>query len=386
MNPNTNPVRKKANVKVIVILVAAVLLCGGIAGLVVYLHGLQAQPAKTVDSDDALIQSEGGSSRQFPVSFSNNSICAVGATEKRICVLTQDTLNFVSSNGKKDSPIILGYAEPTLRTAGKYGIVYDRLSGRYLMFGEKGTLVEDQSKAKSQIMTAAIAENGNYAIACRGEDSASLLTYYNKKGKVLFSWACAKEHIVSIDISENGKDLLCAALSAENGEILTKVYLLDIYETETKWEYTLNAAAAMQCSFAVGNDVIVVCNDKRVILDTKKNELTATYVYPSTLLSYASDAAGNTAIVTLKFGSFDTYEVTVLNNNNKTVYTYETDERIVNLCCKGKRIYLLTEKSLIAVNGSGKGNAIAETNGVEIGLCLKDNKVYHYSVGYLYKS
>ena len=107
MNPKTNPARKKANVRVIVILVAAVLLCGGVAGLVVYLHGLHAQPVKTVDSDDALIQSEGGSSRQFPVSFSNNSICAVSATEKRVCVLTQDTLNFVSSNGKKDAPIIM---------------------------------------------------------------------------------------------------------------------------------------------------------------------------------------------------------------------------------------------------------------------------------------
>ena len=327
-------------------------------------------------------------SKGFPVSFSSNSIKDIAVIGSDIFVLTADTISKVSSSGAFESPQVLNYVEPVIKSCGNFGLVFDRMTGKFVVFNGKKTLYTGQSENEQQIITADIADNGNFAIASRGTDSASLLTYYNKSGEVLFSWACSKEHIVSVDINSNKKDIVCAALNAENGEILTRLYLLNIYKTDTEWEYSLNGSAAIECFFASSdNKVVAVCTDKRLILNTNKDEQEPKACeYPSTVLNCKSDENANTVIVTSKFGSFDSYEVTLYSDSNKAEYTFETDERIIDVACVGKHSYLLTDKSIIRVGSSGKGSVVADLNDIELGLDVMNGDIYHYSLGYLFKN
>ena len=325
--------------------------------------------------------------KTFPITIPGNDISDVRPIGNAVCILSGDALTFVKPNGKTYGTTALSYVEPVLKTAGAYGFAYDRLSGRYALFSDKKILVQGQSITKAQITTACVADGGSYAVACRGEDgAASILTYYSKTGKVLYSWACAKEHIVSVAISSDGRRLLCAALGAESGAILTKLYLLDIYSTEIQWQYTLNDAAVIDCSFSEGNRVIAVCSDKRVILDSKSGEILSVYVYPAELLHYTSDVSYGAVIVTLKFGSFDVYEITALDNENRVIYVYETTERVVDVDLHQTRLALLTEDSVVSVNGGGFGLRLGRTSGVEKGVCCHDDRIYHFTVGVLNRS
>lgn len=336
---------------------------------------------------DSVKKSTANYQKGFPVSFSSNNINDIATVGSSIFVLTDDTISKVSRAGKFDSPHVLNYAEPVLKSCGKYGMVYDRMTGKFEVFNSKRTLCTGQSESARQIMTAAVAENGNFAVASNGTDCASLLTYYDKHGNVIFSWACSKEHIVAIDIAPNEKDIVCAALNSENGEILTKLYLLNIYKNETLWEYSLNGSAAVDCFFSSSDKVVAVCTDKRVILDTRKeNQEPRTYEYSSTALNCKSDENANTVVVTSKFGSFDSYEATLLSGNNKVEYVFETDEKIIDIACSGKRTYLLTESKIIKVGGPRSFSVVAELDNVELGLEVSNGDIYHYSLGYLFKN
>ena len=301
-------------------------------------------------------------------------------------VLTDETLSLVTPTGAYQMLKVIGYVEPVIKSCGKYGLVFDRLSGKYLLFCNAKILLEGESEEQAQILTADVAADGSFLLATKGKESASMLTYYSKDGEKLFRWICAKDHIVSVCLAENRHDILCAALNAKNGEIITKLYLLDTYSDQTQWEYTLKSAAAIDCFFVSGSKVAVVCADCRVVIDTKKSKPQPNvYEYPASLLAVDSEGE-NTVIVTPKFGSFDAYEVCLLNGSNKESYVFHTDARIIDVRCVGKRSYLLTENAVLVVGPSGKGSVITQIPGVERGLDVLSGHVYHYSLGYLFKN
>ena len=132
--------------------------------------------------------------------------------------------------------------------------------------------------------------------------------------------------------------------------------------------------------------MIAVCSDKRVILDSKSGEILSVYVYPAELLHYTSDVSYGAVIVTLKFGSFDVYEITALDNENRVIYVYETTERVVDVDLHQTRLALLTEDSVVSVNGGGFGLRLGRTSGVEKGVCCHDDRIYHFTVGVLNRS
>lgn len=392
--------RKKRSLRSILAVVLVVVLCGGLVGGV-WMLVKQRDEKQTPQSIEAVqaveetpqVQAENDvtaparvKAKGFPVSFSSNAIRSVSAVGAHLYVLTDETLSLVTSTGAYQLLKVIGYVEPVLRSNGKYGLVFDRLTGKFLVFANDKILYENESEKKSQILDAAVAADGSFLVACKGDESASYLTYYSPEGEPLFQWSCAKDHIVAVSLAENKRDILCAALNAENGEIITKLYLLDTFADQTQWEYKLKGAAAVECFFASSNKVGVVCTDRRVIIDTKKKKATPNeFDYPETLLALDSDGT-QTAIVTPKFGSFDAYEVRLLNESNKEAYVFETNARVIDICCVGKRTYLLTENAVVAVSAGGKGTIVTPIGDVELGLDVLNGQVYHYSLGYLFKN
>ena len=326
------------------------------------------------------------SEKGFPVSFSSSGIKDIKAVKNNIIVLTKEMINCVSKNGSHVFSEVLNYAEPVLKVSGKYGIVYDRLSGKYTVFNNRKILFSKSTENESQIITAQISPSGNYAITSRNSDSASLLSYYDKNGKLIYAWACSKEYIVAVDIAENKKNILCAALNAQNGEILTKVYLLDVTKEETQWETELEATAAIDCFFTSPSKAVIVCNDKRVALMLKKDRPPVISSYSSGVMNYSSDSSGNSAIVTSKFGSFDSYEVTFYNSSNAITGSAVVKEKIIDIKCIGQKAYVLTSNSVITVSASGKISTKIELDDVELGLEVSGMNIYHFSLGYLFKN
>ena len=292
--------RKKSSLRSLLAVIFIVVLCaclvGGVWMLVKQREEKQTpqaiKPVQAVE-ETPQVQAENDvtvpsrvKAKGFPVSFSSNAIRSVSAVGAHLYVLTDETLSLVTSTGAYQLLKVIGYVEPVLRSNGKYGLVFDRLTGKYMVFANDKILYENGSEEKSQILDAAIAADGSFLIASKGDESASYLTYYASDGKPLFQWNCARDHIVAVSLAENKRDILCAALNAENGEIVTKLYLLDVYSDQTQWEYKLKGAAAIECFFVSSNKVGVVCTDRRVIIDTKRKKAEPNeFVYPETLLA-----------------------------------------------------------------------------------------------------
>ena len=338
------------------------------------------QANEAIAAADGETQTRTASGRSgFPLAFSGGSILDVKSGSGGLFTLTKDALFFVSTTGAYRTPFLHSYAKPVLKTGGKYALVFDRLTGDFTLCDARRSISSGHSENGQQLSTAAVSKKGEILLAAKGGNYASLLSYYNRRGELLFSWECAREYIVSVAIAENRSDLLCAAVGAKNGEMYTKLYWLNIGKIDTVWETTLTGTAGTECAFAGGNDVLLVCADKRLLIDTKaKKEPVREAAYPAAA-AFCHTAKGMTAVVNQKIGTFDTYEITVLGKNNKTVAFAQTEQHPLSVFCNGKHAFLLTDTGVYRVKRNGKLKELCELSEMERGLVMVGGDTFHYN-------
>ena len=102
----------------------------------------------------------------------------------------------------------------------KYGVVYDRASSKYFVFDEKGLVYEGVSENGKHIITAAINNRGEVAFVTKSDDSACHVSLADKTGEIVYAWACGEEYGVSLDVSPDGKEILCGAIGLSIGFLI----------------------------------------------------------------------------------------------------------------------------------------------------------------------
>ncbi len=365
------------------ILVGAVVLTS-----VLIILGALAFSADKVISDDTvssenseLLSTVSENEMGFPVTFSNNDIIRVESFSSRIFVLSKKFITCVSDRGSVRFNHIFTFTNPEMTVSEKYGLVYDRASSKYFIFTEKGVIYEGETENKKHIITAKINNRGDVVLVTKSDDSACRVSLTDKKGKVLYIWACAEEYGVSVDLSEDSREILCGTIGSENGAVYSKLYLLETYSDSDVKEMTVKDNAVVDVRL-MGRKVIATCNNSRTVFTVRSSGITEEAVlYPSKIISFAGDKSGNTAVVTNKVGSFGTNEITVYNKNNDITYVGFTDEEIVDVICRGKKVYLLTGSAIYESSSDGTFEAVGTKEISGEGMVICKSRLYYYSTG-----
>ena len=298
-------------------------------------------------------------------------------------VLTKKLLTSISASGKVKYLSSFTYVEPTMISGNKYGIVYDRASAKYMLFDKDKVLHSGETNDKNHIITAAINDNGSYVLVTKSNKAACNVCVYGKKGKLLYIWRCSDEYVVSADISDDAKDIICAGIGAADGVVYTKIYHLNIYQDKHVNEYTIEGSSVVDVKINSVDNIIASCDNSRLIIDLSTDESKPNIVkYSSQAMACDSNETGYTAVLNHKFGSFDKNQITVYDKKNKAVYNCEIESHVSDIICKGKKVYLLTDSSIVEVS-SGKSKIMTQTEVSGKGLVVCENKLYYYSTGSL---
>ncbi len=318
----------------------------------------------------------------FPVVFSNNDIIQCEAFDSGIFVLGKKILTCVSAEGKVRYNKIFALSRPEMAVSEKYGIVYDRASSKYFIFTRKGIIYEGESENGKHIITAKINNQGDVALVTKSDDSACRVYLADKKGEVKYIWSCAGEYAVSLDIASGGEEILCGTIGSEKGKVYSKLYLLNIYSDSVKEEYYIDGSAVVDVKL-LGRKLIAVCDNGRYIFNTRDDSETAESAaeYTSGIIAVSSDNSGNTAVVTKKSGAFGTDEITVYNKNNEISYRGYTDEAVIDVLCRGKRVYLLTDTAILDSQSDGTFTNVSSEEISGEGMVICKSRMYYYSTG-----
>lgn len=373
--------REGSGVVLICVVVLTALLI--ILGALVFSADRVIDDEKLSSENSELLSTVSSDEMGFPVTFSNNDIIRVESFSSKIFVLGKKILTCVSDSGKVKFNRIFTFTKPEMTVSDNYGLVYDRASSKYFIFNGKGVIYEGESENKKHIITARINNNGDVAFVTKSDDGACRVYLVDKKGEELYIWACAEEYGVSIDLSDDGREILCGAIGSENGEIYSVLYRLETYSDENAAEYRLDGSALVDVRL-VGKKAVVTTDKSRSVYtfrgSSAKDEHTD---IPETATAFYSDKNGNTVIVSDKVGTISRKEIRVYNKNNDIIYVGFTDEEVVDVICRGKKVYLLTDKAIYESESDGSFSAVGTKEISGEGLVICKSRLYYYSTGHI---
>ena len=316
-----------------------------------------------------------GSGEGYPYSMNGIKIVDADVTNSDVVLVYDDSIKILDSTAKELSNVAHAYDHPVMHSN----------SGRILLYDEGGKKFRVQSKTRVlyekeldyMILTASIGKEGSVAVATRTEGAESMLTVYDKNHEEVFVWTCAKEHIISCDISDNGKLYAVSVLGVKNGSVYSRVHLFNKKsETiEATFEYVDSAISSVQflsneTLMVLGDNVCEIINDNEV-----KEKIDVSVNTPSRL--YISD--NNTAVLVLsKYSSTTQKIIDVRNKSGAEVFTKEIDGLVKSVSTDGKYVAVLTDSTLQIYNMKGEmcGSASVNTDAEKVIVSGRSTYVY----------
>lgn len=317
-----------------------------------------------------------GSGDGYPYRMNGIEITDAGVTNSDLMLVYDDTVKVLDSTAKELSNLNHDYDHPVLRSNSGRALIYDE--------GDKSFRVQSKTKVlyekelQYMILTGSMGKDGTVAIGSRANDAQSMLTVYNTKAEEIFVWKCAKENIISCDVSDNGKYFAVSVLGVNNGSVYSRVHVFNKNDNTPKatFEYADSAISSVQflsneTLFVFGNNICEVIKGDKV-----KEKIDVSVNTPYKL--YISD--NNTAILVLsKYASTTQKIIKVYNKSGSELFTQEINGLVKSVSTDGKYTGVLTDEQVqIYNNRNGKlcGSADVNTDAEKVMISGRDTYVY----------
>ncbi len=316
-----------------------------------------------------------GSGDGYPYRMNGVEISDAGVTNSDLVLVYDDTAKVLDSTAKELSNLPHTYDHPILSCNSGRALIYDVGAKSFRVQSKTRILYEKE--LEYMILTGAMGKDGTVAIASRAKDAQSMLTVYDSKEKEIFVWKCAKENIISCDVSDNGRLFAVSVLGVDNGSVYSKVYIFNKNKEEPKasFEYVDSAVSSVQflsneTLFVFGNNICQVIKGEKV-----KEDIDVSVNTPYKL--YISD--NNTAVLVLsKYSSTTQKIIKVYNKSGSELFTQEIDGLIKSVSTDGKYTGVLTDENVQIYNKKGKmcGSASVNTDAEKVMISGRNTYVY----------
>ncbi len=316
-----------------------------------------------------------GSGDGYPYRMNGIEISDAGVTNSDLILVYDDTVKVLDSTAKEISNISHTYDHPIMSCNSGRALIYDIGAKHFRVQSKTRTLYEKE--LDYIILTGAMGKDGTVAIASRTKDAQSMLTVYDSNEEEIFVWKCAKENIISCDVSDNGKLFAVSVLGVDNGSVYSKVYIFNKRDTEPKatFEYKDSAVSSVQflsneTLFVFGNNICQVIKGDKV-----KENIDVSVNTPYKL--YISD--NNTAVVVLsKYSSTTQKIIKVYDKSGSELFTQEIGGLIKSVSTDGKYTAVLTDENVQIYNKKGKlcGSASVNTDAEKVMISGRNTYVY----------
>ena len=316
-----------------------------------------------------------GSGDGYPYQISGMVIGDATVTNSDLVLLYDDSVKVLDTTAKELSSISHKYDHPVMQSNSGRVLLYDEGGNKFKVQSKTRTLYEKETKY--MILTGALGKDGSVAIATRAEDAQSMLTVYNSKEKEIFVWKCAKENIISCDVSDNGKLIAISVLGVENGSVYSKVYIFDKRKDTPKASFTYQDSAVSSIRFLSNETLFVLGNNVCSVIKGEKEEKINVSVNTPYMIHISDN---NTAVLVLsKYSSTTQKLVNVYDKSGRELFSNEIDGLVKSVSTDGKYVGVLTDNNVQIYNMKGERVGLANVNTDAEKVIVSGRNTYVYS-------
>lgn len=316
-----------------------------------------------------------GSGDGYPYQISGMVIGDATVTNSDLVLLYDDSVKVLGTTAKELSSISHKYDHPVMQSNSGRVLLYDEGGNKFKVQSKTRTLYEKETKY--MILTGSLGKDGSVAIATRAEDAQSMLTVYNSKEKEIFVWKCAKENIISCDVSDNGKLIAISVLGVENGSVYSKVYIFDKRKDTPKASFAYQDSAVSSIRFLSNETLFVLGNNVCSVIKGEKEEKINVSVNTPYMIHISDN---NTAVLVLsKYSSTTQKLVNVYDKSGRELFSNEIDGLVKSVSTDGKYVGVLTDNNVQIYNMKGERVGLANVNTDAEKVIVSGRNTYVYS-------
>ena len=331
----------------------------------------------TVGDKISLAFSELRSGTGYPYSINGAEVLDVGMSNSDLIILYDDRVKILNSTAKEVSSISHKFDHPVINSNSGRILVYD--AGGKEFFVQSKTRVLYEKKLDNIILTGAMGRDGSVAIASRADGAESMLTVYDSHRKECFKWQCSQEHIISCDVSDNGKSFAVSVMGTKNGSIYSKVYIFNIKKSEPVASFEYEDSAVSTVKFLSNETLIIMGNNVCEIINGNevKEKIDVSINTPYKL--HISD--NNIAILVLsKYSSTTQKIINVYDKAGNQMFVKEIDGFVKSVATDGKYISVLTDSNVTIYDRKGEVTGKASVNSDCEEVIVSGRNTYVYSL------
>lgn len=312
---------------------------------------------------DSTVSTDAGSG--FPVTVVGSKTVSVDELSGNIAALSDNMfLVYSGSSGEaiSDSHYM---SSPAMKTAGRYALVYDIGSKRYLLEATSGCLASGTTE--NPIIAAAVSRSGSYCLVQQGSSYSSSFVssveVYSLSGELLHKWHSAEWHIIGAALSSDGSCLALSGVGAKDGILQSVIILHTVGSDQELTRIIESDNIYIDLEFTVNNVLFAVGNEKLTIVKNRGKEHESVAL-SGELVAYDVNYNYGLALFTSDDSGADSGELTMYDARGRERYTVAVPLEGLSVSLYDSGCCILGRGELRAYHNSGELYGVWE---VELG-------------------
>lgn len=275
----------------------------------------------------------------FPVETQLSTLKQANKMGSSLCVLDADSMNFYSPTGGKGFTYFHSMQSPVMATSDNRVAIYNPNQTSLKISNAQKILFS--TEMEDDIIHVSMSKTNKVAVLTKSQSYNGKITLYNYKMDKLFVWSGAKSFPISSFLSPNGQTLAINTVLAQDGYLISDIYIIDAEKGEEKFVITNSKTIPLAVEFINENRMLVLYTDKAQMFSLQDQSSIYEYSYNGdNLLSY--DLKNGEILLAL--GSHDQGEnnrMVMLSSQLEEKFSHTVEQSIKDVIISSARIYLL---------------------------------------------
>ncbi len=191
------------------------------------------------------------------ISYDSNPLNTFAVYKGSLAQLSDRQIAIYDASGRSSYTGNLHYALPALCASDKYLLAYDRTGGEYSLY--TGFSQVHSASTGYPIADADLSDDGIFVIASRSKEYFGVVEVYTSSFQ-LMNKIQKNKYIASVDLAENGKDLLISSYYVGESGICTELMVLSIDSDTPSLLLTVEGTMPWEAAWLDGERFALVCD------------------------------------------------------------------------------------------------------------------------------
>lgn len=318
----------------------------------------------------------------YPYVLENFNVRELSSVDGRPLIVYKDSSLVLDSTADTMLDCQIPAADSKVNVKNGRVFVYSNSSPQYVIHGKTEKLAE--GKADGNITAAALAKNGSFAVSYSTKEAQSVVSVYNPRQKMIFSWNCTNERVTDVALSDNGKRVAIIAVGTENAEFYTRIIVFDTDETEPSADVRYDGTLMLKVHFASSSRIIAVGDNKTVVINRKGEAVDELTYSNDGIKAVVPDDKGNLLVAYSESGGARTGLVRFSRSGKRSC---EADIEGTPDCyaLRNGKIVVSDDNIITVYNLKGEAKETVNANGNVLGIELSSNAIYTLENGVVCK-